>query len=130
LLIGCSSAAAHRLLVVVGGCRWWLVGCCIDAEFYAPWCGHCKKLAPTWDQLGTHLKGKVNVAKVDVTENRDLGKRFGIKGFPTLLHIHDGAVYRYSGKRTVEDLAEFATGGYSKASSTPFPAAEGAAQDL
>ena len=54
-------------------------------KFYAPWCGHCKRLAPTWEEVATELKGQVNVAKVDVTQNRDLGKQYGIKGFPTLL---------------------------------------------
>ena len=54
-------------------------------KFYAPWCGHCKRLAPTWEEVATELKGQVNVAKVDVTENRALGKQFGVKGFPTLL---------------------------------------------
>lgn len=53
-------------------------------KFYAPWCGHCKKMEPTWDELATSLKGKVNVAKVDVTANRELGSRFDIKGFPTV----------------------------------------------
>jgi len=37
-------------------------------EFYAPWCGHCKALQPEWEVLGTLLKGKINVGKVDATE--------------------------------------------------------------
>ena len=54
-------------------------------KFYAPWCGHCKRLAPIWEEVATELKGITNVAKVDVTQNRGLGKQFGVKGFPTLL---------------------------------------------
>lgn len=54
-------------------------------EFYAPWCGHCKKLIPTWEEAATKLKGIVNVAKVDATAHRELGQRFGVRGFPTLL---------------------------------------------
>jgi protein disulfide-isomerase-like protein len=56
----------------------WLV------EFYAPWCGHCKRLQPIWEELATDAKGQFSVGKVDVTENRDLGTRFEIKGFPTV----------------------------------------------
>ena len=56
----------------------WLV------KFYAPWCGHCKTLAPTWEEVANELKGVVNVAKVDVMSNRALGTRFEIEGmFPS-----------------------------------------------
>ncbi|KAG6590912.1 protein disulfide-isomerase domain [Phytophthora cinnamomi] len=84
----------------------WLV------EFYAPWCGHCKKLAPIYEKVADELKGEVNVAKVDVTENSELGKRFGIRGFPTVLHFSHGKSYKFAGKRTLEDLAAFARGGF------------------
>ncbi|EGZ21025.1 hypothetical protein PHYSODRAFT_354354 [Phytophthora sojae] len=84
----------------------WLV------EFYAPWCGHCKKLAPIYEKVADELKGEVNVAKVDVTDNAELGKRFGIRGFPTVLHFSHGKSYKFTGKRTLEDLAAFARGGF------------------
>jgi len=58
------------------------------------------------------LQGEVNVAKVDVTENKELGKRFGIRGFPTLLFFHHGSMYEYSGSRTAEDMTKYATGGF------------------
>jgi thioredoxin-like negative regulator of GroEL len=60
-------------------------------------CGHCKKLQPTWEELATSAKGSFNVAKVDVTENRELGTRFDIKGFPTIKFFNGGKV----------DLAEY-----------------------
>eukprot|EP00397_Hematodinium_sp_SG-2012_P041981 GEMP01046351.1.p1 GENE.GEMP01046351.1~~GEMP01046351.1.p1 ORF type:complete len:279 (+),score=68.76 GEMP01046351.1:87-923(+) len=53
-------------------------------EFYAPWCGHCKNLEPVWNQLATDLKGKVNVGKVDATQETVVGGRFNIQGFPSI----------------------------------------------
>merc|ERR1719373_1040121 len=78
-------------------------------KFYAPWCGHCKKLAPTWEEVATELKGKVNVAKIDVTENKALGTEYGVKGFPTLLLFKDGKMEKYKGDRGKEALCEYAT---------------------
>ena len=85
-------------------------------EFYAPWCGHCKKLESIWEEVAVDLKDKVNVAKVDVTANAALGKRFAIKGFPTIKFFAKGVMYSYpAGKewpRNREKLVEFASGGY------------------
>jgi protein disulfide-isomerase-like protein len=56
-------------------------------EFYAPWCGHCKQLAPAWARAATTLKTEapgVAVAKVDADKERELGERFGVQGFPTI----------------------------------------------
>lgn len=53
-------------------------------EFYAPWCGHCKALAPEWNKAAKELKGVVNVAAVDMTEHESLGAPYGISGFPTI----------------------------------------------
>ena len=65
-------------------------------EFYAPWCGHCKTLAPEWGKLGAAvaadgaLKSRVVVAKVDADQHRELGERFGVRGFPTVKHFRRG----------------------------------------
>jgi len=56
----------------------WLV------EFFAPWCGHCKSLAPEWRTAANQLEGRVKMAAVDVTVSRALGERFEIKSFPTI----------------------------------------------
>ena len=91
-------------------------------EFYAPWCGHCKKLQPVWEELATQLKGVANVGKVDVTGNRALGDRFDIKGFPTIKFFRNGQTYDYRGARSVESFINFVKGGYKDASSVATPA--------
>ncbi|ELR13438.1 thioredoxin domain containing protein [Acanthamoeba castellanii str. Neff] len=94
----------------------WLV------EFYAPWCGHCKSLAPTWEALATELKGTVPVAKVDATLNPLVKKRFGIKGFPTIIFFKQGKQYVYTGGRSLEQLKAFALSGHESVASAPIPA--------
>lgn len=91
-------------------------------EFYAPWCGHCRKLDGTWTELAEKLGGQVNVGKVDATSNKALVKRFGVKGFPTLLFFSHGKVYKYARPRKLENLLEFATGGFKEDESLPVPA--------
>ena len=56
----------------------WLV------EFYAPWCGHCKNLAPSWELAAKQLKGVVNVGAVDMTTDESVGRPYNVQGFPTL----------------------------------------------
>ena len=79
-------------------------------EFYAPWCGHCKALAPKYEELGALYQDyadKVVVAKVDATAN-DVPDE--IQGFPTIRLFPKGAKEQpvdYSGDRTVKDLADF-----------------------
>ena len=81
-------------------------------EFFAPWCGHCKTLAPIYEELGAafeHAKGKVSIAKVDADEHRELGTRFGVSGFPTLKWF-DGKSAKpivYSSGRDLDSLKKF-----------------------
>jgi protein disulfide-isomerase A6 len=51
-------------------------------EFYAPWCSHCKKLKPEYEQAAKNLKGIVKFGMVDATVEKELSKRFEIKSFP------------------------------------------------
>ncbi|PWN93797.1 disulfide isomerase [Acaromyces ingoldii] len=83
-------------------------------EFFAPWCGHCKKLAPTYEELADAFaskKDKVIIAKVDADNNRALGKAHGVQGFPTLkwfpAHSKEGEVY--SGIRDLKALSSYVT---------------------
>jgi len=76
-------------------------------EFYAPWCGHCKRLVPIWEELATTVKGKFNVAKVDCTVEKDVATSNGIRGFPTIKLFHNGEVSEFNGARTVEAFIEF-----------------------
>lgn len=84
-------------------------------EFYAPWCGHCKKLAPTYAQLGdafAHQKDNVIIAKFNADEHRNTGAVYGVKGFPTLKWFPKGVknpeeVEQYQGGRDLSSLASF-----------------------
>lgn len=81
-------------------------------EFFAPWCGHCKKLAPIYEELAQNFdfaKDQVSIAKVDADAEKDLGRRFGVQGFPTLKWF-DGksdTPEDYNGGRDLESLSDF-----------------------
>ncbi|KAK3864197.1 hypothetical protein Pcinc_030095 [Petrolisthes cinctipes] len=77
-------------------------------EFYAPWCGHCKKLAPTFDELGeTMADENVAVVKMDATAN-DVPGDYNVRGFPTLFWKPKGGVpVPYNGGRELDDFIKF-----------------------
>ncbi|CAE7712676.1 PDIL1-4 [Symbiodinium sp. KB8] len=80
------------------------------AEFYAPWCGHCKKLAPEYEKAAQALKfSGVSLAKVDATEEKDLAKKYDVKGFPTLIWFEEGKQMEYSGGRTTQTIIDWAS---------------------
>lgn len=81
-------------------------------EFFAPWCGHCKNLAPVWEELALTFeknKDQIQIAKVDADAEKSLGKRFGVQGFPTLKYF-DGKSETpedYKSGRDLESLTDF-----------------------
>lgn len=86
-------------------------------EFYAPWCGHCKKLEPILNQLAnefdTHntenVSSKVKIGKIDATKNKIIANKYGIKSFPTLYYFvtTDGVSGKYEGSRALESMKIF-----------------------
>jgi len=80
-------------------------------EFYAPWCGHCKNLAPKYDELGEKLADEesITIAKMDATAN-DVPKEYQVQGFPTIYFSPKGSKSnpkRYEGGREVKDFIKY-----------------------
>jgi len=81
-------------------------------KFYAPWCGHCKKLAPTWDELAAKVEDKSNIkiAKVDCTVEKDVCKQYEVRGYPTLILFNNGKkADTYNKARDLNSLHAFVT---------------------
>jgi len=80
-------------------------------EFFAPWCGHCKNLAPEYEVVGEAFEreNSVVIAKVDADAHKDLGGRFGVTGFPTLKWFPKGSTTpeNYEGGRSADDIVTF-----------------------
>ncbi|XP_038077413.1 protein disulfide-isomerase A4-like [Patiria miniata] len=82
----------------------------ILVEFYAPWCGHCKRLAPELEAAAGVLKDDdppISIAKVDATEEKDLATRFGVSGYPTLFIFRNGEKSEYKGPREKRGILEY-----------------------
>ncbi len=61
-------------------------------DYWAEWCGPCKMIAPILDEIAGAYEGKLQVAKMNVDENRDVPAKFGIRGIPTLMLFKDGQI--------------------------------------
>ena len=80
--------------------------------FYAPWCGHCKKLLPEWTAAATQLRGTVKIAKVDCTTQQKLAQKYQIQGYPTIKVFAPGKgdkkVEEYNGPRETAGIVQYA----------------------
>lgn len=77
-------------------------------DYWAEWCGPCKMIAPILDEVAKDYSGRLNVAKMNVDQNRDVPAKFGIRGIPTLMIFKGG------------QLAATKVGALSKAQLTAF----------
>ncbi len=77
-------------------------------DYWAEWCGPCKMIAPILDEVSTAYEGKLQIAKMNVDENREIPAKFGIRGIPTLMIFKNG------------QLAATKVGAMSKAQLTAF----------
>jgi len=82
----------------------WLV------EFYAPWCGHCKTLAPAWADAATKLKGKMMLGALDATQHSSIAQEYGVQGYPTIKYFAPGSTEpeEYNGGRNSGDIVKWA----------------------
>lgn len=62
------------------------------ADFWAPWCGPCKMIAPLLEEIDSEMEEKVQIVKLDVDENQETAGKFGVMSIPTLLLFKDGEV--------------------------------------
>jgi len=64
----------------------------VIVDFWAPWCGPCKMVAPTLDKFAKEFSGKLLIAKVNTDENQEWASRYGVQGIPTMLLVSGGKI--------------------------------------
>ena len=80
-------------------------------DYWAEWCGPCKMIAPILDEVAGAYQGKLQIAKMNVDENREIPAKFGIRGIPTLMLFKGGQkVAELTGARPKRELTAFVDG--------------------
>ena len=59
-------------------------------DFWAEWCGPCRQIAPSLDEIGKEMEGKLNIVKVNIDDNPQTPTQYGVRGIPTLMIFKDG----------------------------------------
>ena len=114
LLIVCAAAAASATDVISLTDTTFAAALAkhesILVEFYAPWCGHCKSLAPEYAAAAAQLRGHVPavvLADVDATAHTEVSEKHEIRGFPTIKFFHNGVAKPYTGGRTTDAIVSW-----------------------
>jgi len=82
----------------------------VVVDFWAPWCGPCKMIAPALDEIAGEMAGKVKVVKVNVDENQEIAAQFGIRSIPTLMVFKGGKLAATKvGAGSKSDLSKWIT---------------------
>ena len=83
----------------------------VVVDFWAPWCGPCRQMAPQFEQAAHTLKGRALLVKVNSDDNPHTASRFGIRSIPTLVKLQRGnEVARVAGARPAGQIVQFAQG--------------------
>lgn len=82
----------------------------VVVDFWAPWCGPCKMIAPALDEIAGEMAGKIKIAKVNVDENQEIAAQYGIRSIPTLMIFKDGKLAATKvGAGSKSDLSKWIT---------------------
>jgi thioredoxin 1 len=77
-------------------------------DFWAPWCGPCKMIAPLLEDLQNEYAGKLSIVKINVDDNKERATQFGVRGIPTLLLFKNGELAEtHVGMASIQDLKAF-----------------------